>query len=203
MDKVVTKSFRVKPELRPWMMRKLLGDVSRYTRAGFSGYVIGKSLMRTGRLMVPGLHRPYLKRSAEQRDLRYLNFASAEICHFDGLTRLHWASKLLRYQAMGMYGEGDKADWARAAQSAYLSESASPVDAAIELHGLLKELDTESEARLEAAGMLRCCEVDPPQAVAELCPWFECDYAADSFDLEVLAAMPELCERSIKQEKVA
>jgi hypothetical protein len=76
----------------------LHGDMAPYFIAGLSGHIGGKSLLRTGRPLRPGIHfARLLDESGPVRRSPKLFLPRTRLLHFDGLTPLHYAIKMLRH----------------------------------------------------------------------------------------------------------
>lgn len=64
---------------------------------GLCGHHIGKCMARTGRGLFIGVHHGLLQFSGAERDPAVERNSRLRVLHFDGLTRLHYAMKMLRY----------------------------------------------------------------------------------------------------------
>lgn len=203
MSTIFSGLFRVRSPHRQRRNNIIFGDVNTYTRSGFSGYVIGKSFLRTGRRMVPGLHRPFRRDGDDglSSDLKSSEIAMPMVCHFDGLTPLHWIAKLLRYHEMGTYSGKMRQDPARVAQIEYVMKNLGSVAAVQELHDLVKTIDAETEKRLTEMGLLIDPGLDPSNDVADLAPWLSFDYDVQKFDRSLRASRPTLAEQLVDYDR--
>jgi hypothetical protein len=73
---------------------EIYGRFAKFLNDGVSGHLAGKGIVRTGRPYLMGVHFPRMQES-EERIVPY-EIAKTQILHFDGLTPLHFALKLLR-----------------------------------------------------------------------------------------------------------
>lgn len=94
-------SFRKRVENFQTRGTALYGDKARYMGAGLLGHSLGKAIVRTNRPFRIGVHFPRPRGKAFRREVllarpAYKRFVpGATLLHFDGLTPLHWAAKLL------------------------------------------------------------------------------------------------------------
>ncbi|WP_380057807.1 glycosyltransferase family 2 protein [Falsihalocynthiibacter sp. SS001] len=75
------------------------GEALALTDGGFTGHVVGKSCVRMGRGYELRLHSP--QQAGEEKWVPREVSQDAVLLHFDGLTPLHWASKLLLRAQLG------------------------------------------------------------------------------------------------------
>lgn len=192
VNSIFSGVFRIRSPHRQRRNDEIFGEINKFTRSGFSGYVIGKSFLRTGRRMVPGLHRPFRNERSDDlsSDLKQSNVSLPLVCHFDGLTPLHWISKLLRYHEMGTYSGKLRQDPARVAQIDYVIKNLGSFAAVQELHDLIKIVDVETEQSLWRQGLLIDPQLDPAQAVAQLAPQSVHNYGIEQFDASLQALRP-------------
>lgn len=73
---------------------EVYGRFAKFLNEGVSGHLAGKGIVRTGRPYLMGVHFPRMEES-EERTISY-EIAESQVLHFDGLTPLHFALKLLR-----------------------------------------------------------------------------------------------------------
>ena len=141
-------------------VRRLLGEeVMRYTNRGFCGHDWGKSCTRTGRGLKLGLHRPRSDPPAV-----VVTSERAKICHFDGLTRVHWVAKLRRYAELGMYSQPSGGRRFRYEQMRYVTEAGGQGDAAMAMHDLARVIPAEQAETLRDKGVIEPMPCDPAAA---------------------------------------
>lgn len=70
---------------------------------GVSGHQLGKSAVRSGRGLFAGVHRPVRDWRGADRDIPFDGTADLRLLHFDGLTELHYALKMVR-RALALQG---------------------------------------------------------------------------------------------------
>lgn len=63
---------------------------------GIAGHQIGKSATRSGRGLFLGIHQPMREFGGGGRDVPFDRTAALRLLHFDGLTELHYALKMVR-----------------------------------------------------------------------------------------------------------
>ncbi|TKD21335.1 hypothetical protein FBT96_09580 [Rhodobacter capsulatus] len=64
---------------------------------GLCGHVVGKAIARSGRGLFLGVHAGLSHYPSARRDLYVIRGGGLRLMHFDGLTRLHYTLKMLRY----------------------------------------------------------------------------------------------------------
>ncbi|MHA6326216.1 glycosyltransferase family 2 protein [Roseivivax sp. CAU 1753] len=159
----------------PRRVRRILGDeVARFTDRGFCGHMWGKSVTRTGRGLKLGLHKPRRDPPARQ-----IEASEAQLCHFDGLTRAHWVSKLLRYARLGMYAKPVGPHRCRHEQVAFVQAAGSDASAGSALHDKVRIISATDAAAWQEAGWLAPMPCDPAAATRL--------YFGDSVDLSPAA----------------
>ena len=63
---------------------------------GLCGHNLGKCAVRSGRELFVGVHRPMREWNGGGRDVPYDGTAKLALLHYDGLTELHYALKMMR-----------------------------------------------------------------------------------------------------------
>ena len=157
------KPWRDSPEARD----AFYGERALYIDRGLGGHVAGKSITRSGRDYVIGVHYPLSYWDSSTNDLPYRPANAAVLRHFDGLTPLHYLLKMLRratteYKGQPVpYGAPRKAQFARVAEIAadpqallaqwWNVQGVSPFEAAeLGTSGLLVQDDAGIEAHVAA-----------------------------------------------------
>lgn len=171
---------------------QIYGNETRFLKDGLTGHRAGKAVVRTGLDLTVGLHAP-------EGWPKYGNSAPGQLLHFDGLTRLHYALKLLRRAhetvAHGMRRHGRP----RLAQIG-AARDWSP-EAVWSLVERLKTVTAKQQHQLEDIGHLDLCSFDPRPALAQfgLTP----DLSAAAFDAELRArdaAFIAVCGLSVQKD---
>lgn len=162
------------------------------TRRGLSGHSSGKSLFRTGRGLLPGIHSPRLPGIAS-RELASLQLDSLLLLHFDGLTKAHWQSKLARLA--NRYAEAPEThkrrmklkrqEPMRAAQIDYLAKRDHTPEALDNLYTHLKVLTPEEERQLRAFGLLRRVELSIEDSIRKMGIADQVDLTCNAFNAEL------------------
>lgn len=173
----------------------LFGKAQQFQRQGVLGYPHGKSFMRTGQPLVPGIHKP--RRPAEHRDrpLRGWKAARARVLHFDGLTALHWSAKLLRAAKNGFPAHLDKrrsGNKHRARQVIEMRARGTKLENALDMHEMLKTIPQAQLHRLRALSLIEDYAIDPARDIAALNLGVEIDLSRAAFDRAVAAHSPEV-----------
>lgn len=170
----------------------IYGEDARYLKDGLTGHRVGKAMVRTGLDLTLGLHAP-------EGWPAYALSTPGLLLHFDGLTRLHYALKLLRRAhetvAHGHLRHGRP----RLAQIGAMRNGSA--DAVWPLVERLKTLTPEQRHQLEDIGHLDPGGYDPRPALAQfgLTP----DLSAAAFDAELRArdaAFIAACGLSVQED---
>lgn len=176
---------------RGYVARDLFGEARlRYSDRGFCAHRFGKSATRTGKNIKLDVHAPQqwkgnIKRHVSQKSV---------ICHFDGLTEVHWMLKLLRYQDMGTYDRPKGGASFRHEQIQFLRNSPS-MNAIRELHDIIRKYDSNTESRLRDHGLLDDVQVHPFQGLDKYYPNHEFDLSVEWFNDVLKSNMPALYAR--------
>lgn len=155
------------PLVRGWPMQAEVLDpeMQPMLHRGIVAHSQGKSVVRTGRDCLMGIHSP---RARSGRDALLLWPATmARVLHFDGLTGFHWIMKLLRGwsdRGGGAAAHGGLVP-SRQAQIGYVDENRGDMFALLQLHQKLKALPPADLARMEALGLVRRPQIDPGAAL--------------------------------------
>lgn len=173
--------LRVMPD-RPRRVRHLFDPVvTQFSNAGFTGHAMGKSLTRTGRNYRIGIHAPLLR-----FDVRAVTSTSAILCHFDGLTPLHWAQKLWRYVGTGIYDDARSVGRARHLQMQFSDLAQDAPERVVWLHQRLKVIAASQLPPLLLNGLVRPIELQIETAVGRLFGRGQIDLSAAAFDAVLL-----------------
>lgn len=182
----------VMPVPRPGQLRKLRGgDMARYTMHGLMGHVLGKSALRLGHGAEIGIHAARLPPGSAHRASRL------RLCHFDGMTRLHWVSKMLRHIDNRMIYDGarGRSDY-RTRQLVALRMLGGDMAAALAFHDRLRVIGPRLAWKLRRRGILCETGVAPEAAIARQYPTLAAAMTealgVARFDADLLAHQPQL-----------
>lgn len=131
---------------------------------GVLAHSAGKCAAPTGSNYRLGLHWSY-RGVGRERAQRYRS-TSTRLLHFDGLTRLHWLGKLMRYRNTPL--DELKFPPHRRAQIEIFQDIADDPEALAEFHRDLRELDAPALARLRAFGLLYEVPFDPAPVIEKV-----------------------------------
>ncbi|MDA7427256.1 glycosyltransferase family 2 protein [Primorskyibacter aestuariivivens] len=134
-----------------------------------------------------GLHWSY-RGKGRDRAQRYRS-TSTRLLHFDGLTRLHWLGKLMRYRDTP--AEDLKFPPHRLAQIGIFQDIADDPEALAEFHREFRELEPDAIERLRDFGLLYETPFDPVPMLREVLGDVP-DLSSESFDRDVRRANPGL-----------
>lgn len=154
---------------------------------GVLAHSAGKCAVPTDSDYRLGLHWSY-RGKGRDRAQRYRS-TTTRLLHFDGMTRLHWLAKLMRYRDTPT-GEL-KFPPHRRAQIEIFQDIADDRDALAEFHRDLRELDDAARARLRAFGLLYDVPFNPAETIQRAIGR-SVDLRASSFDADLRRAFPEL-----------
>lgn len=168
---------------------KLLDPVARpFLYRGLTAYAQGKSFSRVGQRLIPGIHSP--------RGIKgFVNswyVPGLEILHFDGLTPLHWATKLMRFADHTGHLTVKNFGQARLEQIKHVQNSENVVERIAWLHDLLKVQSREQIARLAALSLIDQTEFNPTMALRQFGLSDKIDLSLDAFDRHLSAENPTL-----------
>lgn len=179
-------AFRVPFYGRDAMLAPLYGELSPFLTHGVSGHSAGKSCVPVGRDLKFSIHAP---RTNDGKRLPPLHSASSVLLHFDGLTRLHWIVKMLRYAVGGPKGLVGPH---RMAQLAFMEDGCQGFSEIAEFHDMLKALDPEQDARMTALGLVEHLSFDIGDAARTAIADAGLSLGAAAFDQELKARNQDL-----------
>ena len=109
------------------------------------------------------------------------------LCHFDGLTPLHWVHKLQRYVDSGHYVDesADRAGRHRIRQALFVKEHDGSPEVVQALHDRLRVIPDETYDRLAEMGLVRDLGIDPVRTVNETYGEGQIDLSISGFDAEL------------------
>lgn len=171
---------------------EIYGKAARFFRDGLTGHRAGKAVVRTGLDLTLGLHAP-------EGWPTYVDSAPGRLLHFDGLTRLHYALKLLRRAY-----EPERAGPPRHGRPRLTQIRAARdwgKDGVWRMVEQLKTVTPKQISQLEDIGHLDLLGFDPSPALARfgLAP----DLSAAAFDAELRArdaAFIATCGPSVQED---
>lgn len=184
----------------------IYGADADFYKKGMTGHAIGKSALRVGADLEISIHGPLSKLPEAQRAARpqYGPIGGAglrsELLHFDGLTDLHYALKLLRRAAEPVFagkprhGAPRSAQIAKMAQLAKMAQIAGDAAAVMALVARLKRLTPRQYKALLATDYLDSAGFDPSGAVAAL--GLKADFSCAAFDVELRARDADFIAKS-------
>jgi len=156
--------------------RPIYGVYTDFLRLGMTGHAIGKSAFRTGRGLQMCLHAPLDAPMGEVGSRAFLR-------HFDGLTPLHYALKLLRRVREPQFKGKPRHGAPRIAQMSTLADIARNPAEVQELVAHVKTLTALQRDSLRALGVLDEVGFDPSAALAAL--RMQVDLSVAAFDAEL------------------
>lgn len=168
--------------------RVIHGDHRPLLLHGVLGHSAGKCAVPRGRDFEIGIHWSY-RGADRQRAARYTS-TSTQLLHFDGLTPLHWLSKMLRYAG---YDPSvlSIADHRRAQIEVLLDIGDDPLQI-LDFHREMKEFDAARIDRLRGFGLLREDRFDPEPTIRDVLGDVP-DLRPAPFDAMLLERYPERC----------
>lgn len=174
----------------------LFGAAQRFLRQGVLGYPHGKSFMRTGQAIVPGIHTPRRPSTHRREKLRGWAVQRARLLHFDGLTSLHWSAKLLRAAASGGHQgfvQGGR-DAHRVKQVIRMRRNGNNLSDAWAMHEMLKVVPSDQVDRLRTLAVIEDYKIDPTQAIKALNLDLQFDLSRAAFDRALTAYQADVAE---------
>lgn len=165
---------------------EIYGKDARYYKDGLTGHSVGKSALRVGRNLAISIHGP-LQTLPDRTDykVRKGKTAHIELLHFDGITPLHFALKLLRRVAEPPSSSALRHGAPRIAQFQDLAKIAANTDQVMALVQRLKRLSPPQMRSLRAMGYVNDKPFDPQGAIAKL--GLTADLSCARFDQELRA----------------
>lgn len=174
----------------------LFNKGQRFLRQGVLGYPHGKSIMRTGRNLVPGIHTPRRLKEDRAIPLRGWPIHRARLLHFDGLTSLHWSAKLLRAALAGDQNyktrRGRVPDQQRVHQIKRMKKHQENPKKAFDMHQHLKTIPQADLDRLRILGVLEEYSISPARDIAALGLAESIDLSRAAFDLALTEQQPQV-----------
>lgn len=156
----------------------IYGPVAEYLKEGVSGHSTGKGIVKTGRDYEMGVHHPVP--GAVPVPMRPAN--AARLLHFDGLTPLHFALKLLK-RATEAYGGPPRPHGAhRILQFTRMAAAAGDAAAWQALAATVQGLSPAQATALDAAGGLLNVRPDIAGALVRQLPGRTVDLSREAFD---------------------
>ena len=156
---------------------KVYGLLCDFFRDGVTGHLAGKAFNRVGAGLQISLHSP--RGRQPHRVIK-----DTRLMHFDGMTRLHFMLKLLR-RAHEPEGDANTRHGAsRITQFEAFRESVHDPEHRDALVTLLKQIDADQAALLEAKGVLERSHFDPRPALAQF--GLKVDLSVAAFDAYLL-----------------
>jgi hypothetical protein len=168
----------------------LYGKDAMFYKDGMTGHSIGKSALRVGRDLAVSIHGP-LPKLPERPDYRVTEGKAqhVELLHFEGITPLHYALKLLRRMAEPPSPGTPRHGAARVAQFEKMAKIAPRPDAVMAAVDRLKRLKPRQLRALRETDFLTEQPFDVTDAVAGLglvvdlsCARFDQDLRARDVD---------------------
>lgn len=175
---------------------RIYGPGADYLNQGVSGHVAGKGIVRTGRNYLMGIHYPRFDTAAEEKTVPRRPSQTAVLLHFDGLTPLHWALKLLKRVGEPRYAKPRNHGAHRTAQFIEMARICREPGAAAALCRAVQGLDAaqmRALCRLDAVAEIR---PDIAGAVARHLPGRGLDLSAAAFDRALIAREARLIEET-------
>ncbi|MFW2543396.1 glycosyltransferase family 2 protein [Primorskyibacter sp. 2E107] len=166
---------------------KIFGDHDAVLLHGVLGHSAGKCGVQRGAGHRLGIHWAF-KGDTRHRAERYRS-TSTRLLHFDGLTPLHWMSKLIRYRDTDPHVMSI-ADH-RKEQIALMQAMAADPGGLAQLHDELRVMSGPSLQRLRAFGLLFERPFDPRPILAGQLPAVP-DLSPQAFDAALLRGNPDL-----------
>lgn len=172
----------------------IFGDHAPCLVNGVLGHAAGKCGVPRGGPFRIGIHWAY-RGETRHRAERY-HSSSTRLLHFDGLTRLHWLSKLLRYAEVDpeVMGVADH----RRAQIELFRTLGADLSGGLTLHAELRELGPDLTDRLRAFGLLWEQSFDPVPVLRHVLPTMP-DLSAAAFDAALMHGLPRRWRKALAQ----
>ncbi|WP_166417042.1 glycosyltransferase family 2 protein [Cochlodiniinecator piscidefendens] len=157
----------------------------------FSGHKAGKAMCKTGHEMSVGLHAPRIGPMTSRNIPPFRHAGCGIILHFDGLSPLHWAAKLLRYAAAGTADAKQMVGGKRLAQVALVADLYDDLDALRALHDEVNAISQENVEFLRTRGHLADVRLNPASAIATWFPDEVVDLSVEAFDALLMPRVKE------------
>ena len=153
---------------------------------GLCGHVVGKAMVRAGRGLFIGVHHGLTHYPLRRRSPAVAKGGGLRMMHFDGLTQLHYALKMLRYGLADLPNNPAAHSAARWTQIRAICEDA---EAEERLRALYRAAKTISEEQAQALARRKLLRGWSPAIVARLATVLPVvpDLTAAAFDQALLA----------------
>ncbi|MBO9450947.1 glycosyltransferase family 2 protein [Tropicibacter sp. R16_0] len=174
-----------RPLPRSWVKQEAIfsDDITPYLSRGLPAHGSGKSIMRTGVGLLPGIHSPRSSSSMERRATA-IDGVGVSVFHYDGLTGLHWVMKLRRlyFNQNQKVSKHSLLGTPRGEQLHYVADNEGEFDALFDLHQMLKTLHPDDIERLDMLGLICRGQIDPLGAIERLGLGDQVDMSLSAFD---------------------
>ena len=175
----------------------VFGRERRFMRSGVLSHPHGKSFVRTGGRLLPGIHTPRRHSKDHKIPLHGIEAPRMRLLHFDGLTALHWSGKLLRAVENGIHAHFDNPktrDRHRARQLLKIRHRGANLQSAWDLHEMLKCVPDHQANRLRALGLIEDYVLRPEKDIARLNLKTRIDLSRAAFDRALEQQVPRVAE---------
>ena len=171
------------PVPKPRALKRLRGAfTTQFTSTGLLAHALGKSALRAHRGPIAGIHWPRADKARVQTS------ETMRLCHFDGLTRLHWALKMQRHLANNILDVRAYGSCAlRHDQLRHARDLGAGLDALLVFHDQLRLLPGHVADRLRHRGWLIDTGLDIAGAIARQFPGLTVDLSPAAFDAQLRA----------------
>ncbi len=153
---------------------------------GVCGHKMGKAFVRAGRGLFIGVHHGLTQYSAARRSPDMVKGGGMRLLHFDGLTRLHFALKMLRYGLADRPDNPTAHSRARWTQIRAMGEDAGTEDCLLALYRAAKTISEKQAQALSDRKLLRGWAPGIGPRAASLLPRPP-DLSAAAFDRALIA----------------
>ncbi|MFD1881980.1 glycosyltransferase family 2 protein [Paracoccus pacificus] len=174
---------------------EIYGFGARYLNRGLTGHVAGKAITRTGHPYALGVHFPLRDYHVTVNDIPYAPSKSVFLMHFDGLTPLHYALKMLRREMTVVKGPQVAYGDYRRAQYSDMAAAAGDPNAVRDMHWLCQGLSHRQVRALSRKKLLHDDAPDIPGAVRQVFG-DKVDLSPAAFDRALIRREPELIARA-------
>ena len=186
--------FRINRDVGIRAERQIHGSTLPFTTQGFCGHVAGKSLTKTGRDVLIGIHSPRLFPGSKAGFIRGIDAGHSRLLHFDGLTPLHWTSKLFRYANNDHYINDSDGQQHRQKLLDFVRANKDDPLAFAKVHRRLKTVSSTPKTQLATLGFLRAETLSIQTALAQM-GWQDiANVSADRYDDSLVKTSPEMAQ---------
>ena len=134
---------------------RIYGDATMLLlHGGLCGHRLGKAAVRSGRGLFAGVHRPMRDWKGADREIPVEGLKTLKLLHFDGLTELHYALKMMRRALNALSDKPPSHGASRRLQYLTMAEEATNVAHLHEQYAATKAIDAEQAEALEKLGVL-------------------------------------------------